>query len=87
MQLCRRNVKKNARQDHTAQNHFQTSDTQAISKKDGGWRVICHLSAPAGHSVNDHINPAHFTLQYCTVDKAIEVINKLGPELSWAKLI
>jgi len=30
--------------------------------------------------------PAHFTLQYCTVDKAIEVINKLGPGTLMGKI-
>ena len=30
--------------------------------KDGGWRVICHLSAPTGTSINDYIDPAQYTL-------------------------
>jgi len=31
--------------------NLRCSGMGAIPKKDGGWRVICHLSAPAGRSV------------------------------------
>ena len=33
-------------------------------KKDGGWRLINHLSAPSRNSINNFIDPTDFSLQY-----------------------
>ena len=49
-----------------------------VPQKDGDWRVIYHLSAPFGHSINDHIDPDEFTMRYSTVDNAISICQKLG---------
>ena len=54
--------------------------------KDGdSWRLIFHLSAPAGASVNDHIPPDEFSLQYHTIDDAISILVRLGPNALMAK--
>ena len=45
---------------------------------DGGWRIIYHLSAPTGSSINDFIDANTYTLTYCAVDDACTIINKLG---------
>ena len=50
----------------------------AIPKHDGGWRIIYHLSAPTGSSINDFIDVITYTLTYCTVDDAYTIINKLA---------
>ena len=42
------------------------------------WRIIHHLSAPTGSSINDFIDANTYTLTYCTVDDAYIIINKLG---------
>ena len=46
--------------------------------KEGKWRVINHLSAPFGGSVNDIINPKEFSLRYTSVDDAINICSRLG---------
>ena len=55
--------------------HYPIFDTQDwepyVSKHDGGWRIIYHLSAPPGLSIND-------CLSYCSVDDAYTIINELG---------
>ena len=57
-----------------------------VVPKDGGWRVICHLSAPTGTRINDYIDPAQYTLHYCTIDSAIAIINNLGPNALMGKI-
>ena len=52
---------------------------RAWELSDGGWRVIYHLSAPPGNSVNDFIDPTSLSLHYCTIDAAIAILNTLGP--------
>ena len=44
--------------------NFRTSGLGLVPKHDGGWRVIYHLSAPAGHSINDYIDPLTYSLSY-----------------------
>ena len=58
--------------------NLQCSGLGAIPKHYGGWRIIYHLSAPAGSSINDFIDSNTYTLSYCTVDDAYAIINKLG---------
>ncbi len=43
------------------------------------WRLIFHLSAPAGESVNDHIPPGDITLSYSSIDDAVAMLQSLGP--------
>ena len=45
---------------------FHCSGMGVILKQDGAWRVITHLSAPDGLSINDHIDPEAVTLRYHT---------------------
>ena len=58
--------------------NLRCSGLGAIPKHDGGWRIIYHLSAPAGSSINDFIDPDTYTLTYCSVDDAYSIINELG---------
>ncbi len=59
--------------------NMRCSGLGVVPKKDGGWRVICHLSAPHGRSINDSIDADAFSLTYSSVDDAISIINTLGP--------
>ncbi len=45
-----------------------------VPKKDGLWRVIYHLSAPMGDSINDYIDAENFSLSYCS----ISMVKRLG---------
>ena len=49
-----------------------------VPKRNGGLRVIHHLSAPPDLSVNDHIDPAAFSLKYIHVDDAVRAILNIG---------
>ena len=51
--------------------HMQASGLGVVPKKDGRSRIIYHLSAPAGTSVSNGIDPACWSLQYCLVDVAL----------------
>ena len=57
-----------------------------VPKHDGGWRTIYHLSAPIDSSNNDFIDPSAYTLNYCTVDDAYAIVNKLGPGTLLSKI-
>ena len=57
--------------------NLRCSGLGAVPKKDGDWRVIYHLSAPPGSSINDFIDPNAFSLHYCTIDAAIAILNTL----------
>lgn len=65
---------------------FHCSGLGVVPKQDGSWRVITHLSAPDGLSINDYIDPEAVTLQYTTVDEAIRIANTLGPATLMAKI-
>ena len=58
--------------------NLRCSGLGVVPKKDGGWRVICHLSAPEGRSINEFINPMYYSLHYHTIDSAISILNTLG---------
>ena len=49
-----------------------------VPKKQGGWGMICNLSAPQGQSVNDFINPEQCSVQYTSFDDTTAMISKLG---------
>lgn len=46
-------------------------------KKDCDWQVTYHLSAPHNRSINDFIDPALYSLNYCTIDNAISLLGKI----------
>lgn len=66
--------------------NFMASGVGVVPKKSGKLRLIHHLSAPAGRSVNDGINKDDFSLQYVTVDDAIAIIMRLGRGTQLAKM-
>ena len=49
-----------------------------VPKKSGGLRLIMHLSAPEGGSINDGISAEEHSLHYVTVDDAVRLISKHG---------
>ena len=65
---------------------FHCSGMVVVPKRDSSWRVITHLSAPEGRSINDFIDPEAVTLKYTTVDNAINLANQLGCGTLFAKI-
>ena len=63
--------------------NLRCSGMGVVPQKDGCWRVIYHLSAPPGNSINDFIDPA---LHYCTIDAAIAILNTVGPGALMGKI-
>ena len=57
---------------------LRTSGIGVVEKKSGGHRLIVHLSAPAGTSVNDGIDGDQFRLAYITVDDIIKHVVRHG---------
>lgn len=57
---------------------LRTSPIGVVPKKDGGWRLITHLSYPHGNSVNDYIDPEDCTVHYASFDQVIEMVSSLG---------
>ena len=58
-----------------------------------GWANSCWMtgttlftSVPAGHSINDFIDPLTYSLSYCSIDDAYTIINKLGPGALLSKI-
>ena len=47
---------------------------------------MLHLSAPDGHSVNDHINKEDFTVHYFSVDDAVALLSQYGQDALMAKI-
>ena len=50
----------------------------SVEKSDGSRRMIMHLSAPRGRSVNDSIDRSAFTLSYITLDDAAALVARHG---------
>ena len=65
---------------------FRSSGLGAIPKKNGKWRMILHLSAPYGGSVNDGIHEEQFPVHYATVDDAVDLISRFGTGAILAKI-
>ena len=42
------------------------------------FRLIHHLSYPAGQSLNDFIDPANCSVQYTSFDEAVKLVQDLG---------
>ena len=66
--------------------NLQCSGLGVVPKKNGSWRLIMHLSAPYGSSINDGIDPDEFHLRYKRIDDAVAFIQQLGPNCSVAKM-
>ena len=49
-----------------------------LAKIPGDFRLIQHLSFPSGASVNDSIPSSFSSVQYATIDHAIDLIRSLG---------
>lgn len=49
-----------------------------VPKKDGGMRLITHLSHPPQGSINDFIDPATCSVHYSSFDQVLQMISKLG---------
>ena len=59
--------------------NFRCSPVGVVPKKTpGDFRMIQHLSAPRGASVNDHIDPQECGVNYSTFDDAVDLITRLG---------
>ena len=65
---------------------FHCSGMRVVLKQDGSYRIITHLSAPKGRSINDGIEPEAVTLAYTLVDEAICLANALGRGTLFAKI-
>ena len=66
--------------------NLRTSGLGAAPKKNGKWRVILHLSAPHGTSVNDVILKEEFSLHYSSVDDAVGLLHTYGTGAIMAKI-
>ena len=66
--------------------NLRCSGIGVVPKKDGGWRLINHLSAPSDSSINDYIDAKDFSLQYATIDDAIKICHTLGKGALMAKV-
>ena len=66
--------------------NLQGSGLGVVPKKNGSRRLIMHLSAPFGKSINDGISADDYSLHYKTVDDAIKMIQRYGSGCYMAKL-
>lgn len=66
--------------------NLRCSGLGVVPKKDGGWRLIYHLSAPTNQSINDYIDPTTYSLQYSTIDDAIKICHEVGKGALLAKV-
>jgi len=57
---------------------FRSAGIGVVPKKSGGHRLIVHLSAPHGSSINDGISGDQHSLQYVTVDDVVRHVAQLG---------
>ena len=65
---------------------LRTSGLGAAAKKQGKWRMILHLSAPYGASVNDGISKEEFSLHYSSMDDAVKLLHSYGKGAIMAKV-
>ena len=66
--------------------NLKCSGVGVVPKKNGKWRMIHHLSAPPGSSVNVHIPKDPYSLQYSSVDDAVCLLCSLGNGAQMAKV-
>ena len=67
-------------------NPMQCSGLGVVPKSNGRFRVIQHLSAPEGISINDQIDGNAFSLHYIKVDDAVRAIMQRGQGAYLSKL-
>ena len=48
-----------------------------VLKKQDKWRMIMHLSAPAGYSISDSILSDDFAIHYASIDDAVKLLLSL----------
>lgn len=65
--------------------NLHISPVGVVSKADGGWRMIMHLSYPPSISINHNIDPIHTTVTYTSFDGVIETISQVGKEAMISK--
>ena len=58
--------------------NLKCSGLGAVPKKGGKWRMILHLSAPPGQSINDYISKEEFSLRYSSIGDATRMLSALG---------
>ncbi|MEW8547777.1 MAG: reverse transcriptase domain-containing protein, partial [Candidatus Thiodiazotropha sp.] len=66
--------------------NLRCSPIGLVPKKTGGFRLITHLSYPAGFSVNDGIDDAFASVRYSNFDNAVAMIKKVGKGALLGKL-
>lgn len=66
--------------------NLRLSPVGLVPKKDGGWRMIQHLSYPQGSSVNEFIDPELATVQYTSFDKVLDTISGIGRGAQLARM-
>ena len=68
--------------------HIQVSPIGLVPKPhvQDKWRLIVDLSSPRGHSVNDGISPSLCSLDYASIDDAVNLIMQLGPGTQLVKM-
>eukprot|EP00731_Ephydatia_muelleri_P001726 Em0001g1726a len=67
--------------------NLRTSGLGVVPKENGKLRVILHLSAPEGHSVNDFISREEFTLHYSTIHHVVALLGRLNRGALMATLL
>jgi hypothetical protein len=58
--------------------NLHVSPIGVVSKSDGGWRMITHLSYPPSICINNHIDPVYTSVNYTSFDTVIQTISHLG---------
>ena len=66
--------------------NLRCSGIGVVPKKNNKWRMIMHLSAPAGSSINDFISKDDFSLHYTSIDDAVKILLSLGRGARMAKV-
>ena len=62
------------------------SGVGVLPRKSGKLRLIMHLSAPEGRSINDRISCKDYSLHYVTIDHAVNLMHKYGRGALLAKV-
>ena len=71
--------------DQTAGVHTSPIGLVPKSHPSNKWRMICDLSSPSGHSINDGIPQELCPLQYASVDDAVSILQHLGRDIpTWS---
>ena len=66
--------------------NLRCSGVGVVPKKQNKWRMIMHLSAPEGYSINDFISSEDFSLCYTSIDDAVRLLLDLGTGAQMAKV-